>query len=412
MVKFMKFKNETALAQYVRSYGGNLFQVGGSIRDELLGLEPKDIDYVISGCKDNVLKFTDKVGKSFPVYLVDIGGIKCEVALARTEVKTGDNHTDFKCETENITIEEDLKRRDFTINAIAKNVLTGEIVDPFEGREDLKKGVIRHVSSHFVEDPLRVLRVARFASRFGFDIDEDTQWLCFQLNDYLGNLPTERVWLELEKALSQNHNTSDFFKALFITRSLEVLFKELLDLDVHDKHDGTALVHTLNVIDHGKDKLERFGLLVHDFGKGRTPKEDHPSHHGHDRLGVEPINEFCDRLKVPNKYKKFGLLCAKNHMRMKCAMNMKDGKFLKFVNELGEDFIRVLRVSNIDSAFREGGDRKKESEYMNNVLDRYSLVMRLKSKINGKYLIEQGYNPNSNFQNIINQKIIERMKEI
>lgn len=264
----MIFSNNLEFAEYISTLGGSLWKVGGCLRDELLGRPVNDTDYVITGLEASDPTSLDKiVGQDFPVFLVEIGDKTCEVALARREKKMGVGYHGFTFYSgRDVTIQEDLARRDLTINAMALNILTREFVDPYNGKQDIIDKVLRHTSPAFVEDPLRVFRVARFSAQLGFTVAQDTLNLMRSISDTLKDLKAERVWKELEKALDTDR-ASFFFWVLFEVGGLDYWFPEVKALDVPDMHDGTALNHILTVIDKGRDPLTRFGLLCHDLGK-------------------------------------------------------------------------------------------------------------------------------------------------
>ena len=268
-----------------------VYLVGGAVRDELLGISGADRDFVVVGATIEEMRAQGfaQVGQDFPVFLHP--ETHEEYALARTERKHGHGYTGFICDfSPQTTLEEDLLRRDLTINAIAKNLESGELIDPYGGLQDLKNKVLRHVSPAFVEDPLRVLRVARFAA--------------------------ERVWIELEKAL----NTPDpevFIEILHFTGALGVVLPEVEALSGvpgpkrwHPEVD--TLVHTVMTLHRiaceTHDPVARFAMLCHDLGKGLTPKENWPHHKNHNVLGLKPLEAMCKRLKVPNDYYDFAKL--------------------------------------------------------------------------------------------------------
>lgn len=385
----MEFLSDIEMAEFFRDVGGVLWLVGGAVRDELMGETPHDKDFMVTGIDVSVMPFEKVAGHDFPVFLANVGGETCEVAMARTERKTGTGHKGFAFFTDaTVTVEEDLARRDLTVNAMAQNVLSGEVCDPFGGKKDLKARVLRHVTGAFAEDPLRVFRVARFAAKFDYQIADETLSLMSKVSPELSNLSAERVWGETRKALN-TQKPSRFFEVLQEVGALDIFFQELSALNVPDKHDGTAFAHTMRVLNAGVDEMNRFGLLVHDFGKGRTPHEMHPAHYNHDKLGESEVIAFCERLRVPNYLKKFGILCAKEHMRMKCAMEMRAGKFVKFALNLGsEDFKNVSIVSFIDSAFRAGGCIVKESEHFGNIMKRAKTAFEAEKEVTGKSLLE------------------------
>lgn len=307
-----------------------IYLVGGAVRDLLLDKEPHDRDYVVIGSTvEEMLGLGYKqVGKDFPVFLHPQTGE--EYALARKEVKTGDKHTDFSFEFgPNITLEEDLIRRDLTCNSIAQDVETGEYVDPFNGIKDIKNGVLRHTSEHFVEDPLRVLRVARFSSQLPtFAIHDTTLELCRQMvdNGMLQHLTPERVWKEMEKALKTEYFDL-FLLNLKKMNALQVILPEVYALTEVPENEiyhpeGNAWLHTLLTLQQVKKVsyfidpcMLNFALMCHDLGKAKTNKEKWPAHHGHDDLGLPLIDQLCDRLKVPNNYKHFARLFCKYHMK-------------------------------------------------------------------------------------------------
>ena len=399
-----EFIHELQFAEHVKSkYSGDVWLVGGALRDEVLGETSKDKDYVITGVNANDLKFDKVAGKDFPVFLVKIANQTCEVAVARKERKMGLGYKGFKFYTDKLlTINDDLYRRDLTMNAMAKNIISNEIIDPYNGYESIKSKTLKHVSEAFAEDPLRVLRVARFASRFNFSVDEETKELMKKIVPELIHISTERIWKELETVLAYN-NPSIFFKVLDEVNALPIIFPEIEALKVPDKHDGTAYNHTLKVLDSGDTPIERFALLVHDFGKGVTPKEKHPSHFQHEKLGVSVVENFCDRLRVPNKYKKFGLICTYEHMRMKFANEMKAGKFVKFVLKLGKDFNSVLEVSKKDSLNKEGETYQKtiDEQTFKQILQKADIVFETERRVTGKTLLEEGYEQSSKFGEIL-----------
>ena len=304
-----------------------VFEVGGCVRDQLLGLTPKDFDYVVVGA--TVEQMLDlgyqMVGESFPVFLHPVSGE--EYALARTERKTGMGYHGFTCEfSPTVTLEDDLKRRDLTINAMARDVETGEIIDPYGGARALKNRVLKHVSSHFSDDPVRAIRLARFAARYhflGFVIDETTKSF---VNDMivageLDHLVPERVWEEFTKAMK-----SDF--ALFIQylhelKILHVLLPEVSALDGviqppqhHPEVD--TFVHTVMCVQQAQRLTTTpevwWAALMHDLGKGITPKDELPRHLMHEKRGVPLVRNVCERYKVPTSFKELALMVCEYHL--------------------------------------------------------------------------------------------------
>ncbi len=312
------------IARIIEENGGRLYLVGGAVRDSLLNRPIYDEDYCVVGIeKDKFIQLFSQAisrGKSFEVF--DLEGK--EFALARTEKKIGKGHKNFEITTgKNITIEEDLKRRDITINAIAKDILTGEIIDPFNGVKDIKNRIIRAIGDSFLEDPLRVYRVARFASELQFEVEEKTLKYMNELRQELDTLSKERVFVEFRKALSSDR-PSIFFNTLKNAKVLDIHFKEIYDLigslqPLKYHPEGDSYNHTMIAVDNSvrltDNVLIRYACLVHDLGKGLTPKEEYPHHHGHAAKGVEPVRNLSDRIGVPTAWKKAGITSSKDHMR-------------------------------------------------------------------------------------------------
>ena len=312
------------IAHVIKQNGGRLYLVGGAVRDSLLNRPIYDEDYCVVGIeRDKFIELFPKSilrGKSFEVF--DLEGK--EFALARTEKKIGKGHKNFEITTgKNITIEEDLKRRDITINAVAKDVLTNEMIDPFDGVKDIKNRIIRAIGDSFLEDPLRVYRVARFASELQFKVEEKTLKYMNELRQELDTLSKERIFVEFRKALSSDR-PSIFFNTLKNAKVLDIHFKEIYDLigslqPLKYHPEGDSYNHTMIAVDNSvrltDNVLIRYACLVHDLGKGLTPKEEYPHHHGHAAKGVEPVRNLSDRIGVPTAWKKAGITSSKEHMR-------------------------------------------------------------------------------------------------
>lgn len=316
-----------------------MFLVGGFVRDHQLGMRPQDRDYVVTGATEVQFLIArpfkldfSKVGAAFPVYIDTNGN---EWALARKERKTGSGYHGFDVEFgPEVTIEEDLSRRDLTINAMAMEVYDDmktrvvHVIDPFNGKEDLKNKVLRHTSEAFAEDPVRVLRLARFRARFGSDwtVAPETVALVSQMakQGVLNELTAERVWKELSRALMEPHARL-FFDTLLECDALHVLFPEVYRLktalEARRWHpEGDAYEHTMLVltqaVQFGFDLETRLAALVHDFGKGLTPRDQLPKHYGHEMTGVKVVKEFCDRLTVPSKMRDRVTKTTRYHMHM------------------------------------------------------------------------------------------------
>ena len=349
-----------------------IYQVGGAVRDELLGIKVKDRDWVVVGATPEQMTALGykAVGRDFPVFIHPDTGE--EYALARTERKTGPGYKGFAFNTsDRITLEQDLERRDITINAIAKDE-NGNLIDPFNGRKDLEQKIIRHVSDAFVEDPLRVLRVARFAAQFNFPIAGETQSLLKDISatDELQTLTPERVWVETEKAL-QTRQPRRYFEALRECNALAALFPEidrLFGVPQPERHhpEIDSGVHTLMVLDQAAsiaaEPEVRFAALVHDLGKGTTPQQAWPRHHGHEQRGVELINGLCDRLRIPNRYRELAILVSRYHLDCHRINEMKAKTVMRKLEGLDafrrpDRFDKFLLACEADARGRKGKEQ-------------------------------------------------------
>ncbi|MCS3604517.1 tRNA nucleotidyltransferase (CCA-adding enzyme) [Buttiauxella sp. BIGb0471] len=303
-----------------------IYLVGGAVRDGLLNIPVKDKDWVVVGATPQEMLDAgfQQVGKDFPVFLHPKS--REEYALARTERKSGQGYTGFTCyAAPDVTLEQDLLRRDLTINAIAQDE-HGEYIDPYNGRADIEKRQLRHVSPAFNEDPLRVLRVARFAARYAhlnFQIAPETQALMSSMaaNGELEHLTPERVWKETENALT-SRNPQVYFDVLRKCGALKVLFPEIDALfgvpapeKWHPEIDtGIHVLMTLSIAAQLSPEVDvRFATLCHDLGKGLTPKEFWPRHHGHGPAGVKLVEQLCQRMRVPNEIRDLAKLVAEYH---------------------------------------------------------------------------------------------------
>ena len=306
------------------------YLVGGAVRDALLGLPPGDRDFVVVGATVEQMRDAGfrQVGRDFPVFLHPVSGE--EYALARTERKSARGHTGFVVHADpSVTLEDDLRRRDFTINAIAQDA-SGERVDPFDGTRDLHDRVLRHVGDAFVEDPLRVLRAARFMARLaplGFRVAPDTMDLMRTMaaDGELADLVPERVWQELSKAL-RCEAPSAFLRTLRDARALQAVLPEVDALygvpqraEYHPEVD-TGL-HTELVCDMAArlapgDDLVGYAALVHDLGKALTPAEEWPKHVMHEQRGIAPIIKASERLKLPAEHRDLAVLCCREHLNV------------------------------------------------------------------------------------------------
>ena len=364
----------------------NVYCVGGAVRDELLGLPVKDRDYVVVG--STVQAMLDAgykpVGKDFPVFLHP--KTHEEYALARTERKTAAGYKGFIVHASSeVTLEQDLARRDLTINAIAK-ASDGALIDPFNGVADSQAKVLRHVSDAFSEDPVRILRAARFAARFtDFTVAPETMHLMCQMvnNGEVDALVPERVWQELSKGLMEAE-PSRMFEVLRACGALQKILPELDKLwgvpqpPQHHPEIDTG-VHVMMVIDYaakqGFSLPVRFAALVHDLGKGTTPAAILPRHIGHEIRSVDLLKAVAKRLRVPNDCKELAVIVAKFHGKLHAVPQMKPRTLLEFLIELDairqpQRFEDFLKACECDSRGRAGLEScaLAEAELLKNVL--------------------------------------------
>ncbi|MEE1673581.1 multifunctional CCA addition/repair protein [Agarivorans aestuarii] len=380
------------------------YLVGGAVRDQLLGLPVKDRDHLVVGATpEQMLQLGySQVGKDFPVFLHPHS--QEEYALARTERKQGTGYTGFYCDfSADIRLEDDLLRRDLTVNAIAR-AENGDLIDPYGGQRDLAAKLLRHVSPAFVEDPLRILRVARFAARFyhlGFKVADETIELMREIaqSGELASLTPERIWRELEKALS-SQSPQVFFEVLREADALAALIPELDDLfgvpaspKWHPEIDTG--IHTLMVIEqsakHEYDEVVRFAALCHDFGKALTPEEKLPSHPGHGPKGVKLIKAFCQRIKVPNEYRDLALLVAEHHITIHSALELRPETVLKLFNRCDawrkpQRFTQILEAGVADIRGRLGFEQNDYPPY-----DYLLAQLEVANSVNIQAIVQQGF---------------------
>ncbi|MFQ5936233.1 MAG: multifunctional CCA addition/repair protein [Acidiferrobacterales bacterium] len=366
-----------------------IYLVGGAVRDKLLGLEVKDRDYVVVGVtpEEMVARGFTPVGADFPVFLHP--ETKEEYALARTERKTGRGYKGFTVHAApDVPLEDDLRRRDLTINAMAE-AEDGTLVDPFGGANDLRSGVLRHVSPAFIEDPVRVLRVARFATRYAsrsFKVAEATLALMREMveSGEVDHLVAERVWAETERALAEQV-PAHFFEVLRECGALARVFPEIAGLygvpqppQYHPEVD-TGL-HTMMVLSQAArlstDTRVRFAALMHDVGKGQTPAAEWPKHRGHEQRGVEIINDFCGRWRVPNEYRELAIVVARYHLHAHRAAELRPSTLLDTLEAVDafrrpKRFEPFLLACEADIRGRTGWEEKPypQSDLLRRVLD-------------------------------------------
>jgi tRNA nucleotidyltransferase (CCA-adding enzyme) len=366
-----------------------VYLVGGAVRDRLLGLPIKERDWVVVGADEAALlaQGFKRVGRSFPVFLHP--ETREEYALARTEKKVGTGYQGFICDFHpNVTLEEDLQRRDLTINAIAEDP-DGKLIDPYGGISDLKNRKLRHVSAAFVEDPVRVLRVARFMAQLaplGFTVAKETLLLMQQmvLSGEVDALVPERVWQETERALGMAA-PSAFFETLRACSALARVFPALDKLwgipqpAVHHPEIDTG-VHTMMALTQAarlsSDKTVRFAALCHDLGKGTTPPEQWPHHYGHEQQGLALIDDWCNQYRVPSHYRELALAVAKYHGLHGRVFELKASTLLSLLESIGafrqpERLNHFLLACEADARGRLGleNDDYPQSAYLQAVFD-------------------------------------------
>jgi tRNA nucleotidyltransferase (CCA-adding enzyme) len=361
-----------------------VYLVGGAVRDRLLGVPVREHDWVVVGATPQELERAGylPVGREFPVFLHP--ETHEEYALARRERKVAPGYRGFTTQASpEVTLEEDLKRRDLTINAMAESP-AGEIIDPYGGRADLAACVLRHVSDAFVEDPVRILRVARFAARYaglGFRVAEETMQLMRRMTEAgeVGALVAERVWQETERALGESR-PEVFFETLRACGALAVIFPEIealfgvpqpprwhpeIDTGVH------VILAVRAAAELRASNAVRFAALTHDLGKARTPRERWPSHHGHEGAGVPLIEALSARLKVPNLYRELAILAARHHTLVHRAAELKPATVLTLLEDCDafrrpERFAELLLACEADARGRAGreGEPYRQADYL------------------------------------------------
>ncbi len=365
------------------------YLVGGAVRDQLLNYPVKEKDWVVVGSSaDEMLNLGfQQVGKDFPVFLHP--QTKDEHALARTERNSAPGYKGFQVyASPEVTLEEDLIRRDLTINAIARDE-DGTIIDPYNGRADLASKLLRHVSPAFAEDPVRILRVARFAARYahlGFKVADETNTLMQKMvvDGEVNALVAERVWQEFHKALAER-NPELFISTLRECNALKVVLPEIDALfgvpqSVEHHPEIDTGIHTLMVLQQAAllstDTTTRFAALCHDLGKALTPKENWPSHYGHEIKGVKPIRNMCNRLRIPNQFKDLAIITAEFHLHTHRAFEIKKSTLLKTIEKLDgmrkpERYEQFLLACTADLRGRPGYEKLPypQADYYREALD-------------------------------------------
>ena len=385
------------IANKIKNVGGNLYLVGGAVRDRFLNRNIKDEDYCVTGlsAKDFKTLFPEAFikGKSFEVFEYD----KKDFAMARKEEKEGSGHKGFVIKTgKYISIEEDLIRRDITINSMAQNVLTGEIIDPFNGVDDIKNKVIKATSKKFKEDPLRAYRIARFKAELeDFKIEEGTITLIKEMKEELYSLPKERIFIEFKRAMGCK-KPSLFFDTLKKAEILDIHFKPIADLigaiQPEKYHpEGDSYNHTMMVVDKSAELTEkteiRYAALVHDLGKGATPKEQYPHHYNHEIIGEQIVIDFSKKLGVPVSWLKCGQVACREHMRGGIFARMKPSKKVDFIERVNKTYLGLHGLQivvncdmtrndgkiNIEGQFEDVGKKCIEEVTAQKIINRFGL---------------------------------------
>lgn len=400
-----------------------IYLVGGAVRDELLDYPYHEKDWVVVGATvDDMLAVGyQQVGKDFPVFLHP--DTKEEHALARTERKTAAGYKGFEVHASpDVTLEDDLVRRDLTINAIAKDE-SGELVDPYHGVEDIKDKVLRHVSPAFTEDPVRILRVARFLARYahlGFTIADETMELMKTMVSAgeVDALVPERVWQEMQKALTEK-TPSAFITTLRDCGALQKILPEVDCLfgvpqpEEHHPEIDTG-IHTLMVLEQAcllsDDSDVRFAALMHDLGKGTTPEEEWPRHIAHEERGAKIVLTVCKRLRVPNEFRDLAERTARFHLHYHRALELKPATVVKTMEQLDayrkpERFEKFLLASEADARGRPGFENREFQQG-----DFFRRAFSASKAIDIQQLREQGYE-NLALANQIKQARIDAVSE-
>ncbi len=382
----------------------DIFLVGGAVRDKLLGLPVKDHDWVVTGATpDDLIRLGyTPVGKDFPVFLHP--KTHEEYALARTERKTAAGYHGFAFHADSdVTLEEDVKRRDLTINALAEDK-NGSLLDFVGGKKDLDNGILRHVSPAFAEDPVRILRIARFAARFaplGFKVAKSTMKLMRDMvkQGEVDALVAERVWQEMVRALGEPA-PEVFIEVLRECGALNVLFPEIDRLfgvpqpeEYHPEIDTG--IHTMMVLQQSAilsdEPIVRFAALTHDLGKGTTPKEILPHHYGHEERGYYLVKDLCKRYKIPNNFRQLAEIVARYHTHCHRVFEVKPKTVLKTLNALDafrkpQRFEQFLLACTADSHGRPGYENYdyKQAPF-------FSLVRQKTAQVDVQEIIRDGF---------------------
>ena len=385
-----------------KSYLMKVYLVGGAVRDQLLGIPVKERDWVVVGSTPEQLlnKKFRQVGRDFPVFLHP--QTNEEYALARTERKSAPGYYGFDCDfSTEVTLEEDLARRDLTINAMAMDE-QGNLIDPYNGQQDINNKILRHVSPAFIEDPVRVLRVARFASRFhslGFTLANETRSLMYAMvkRGELSHLVPERVWQEFQRSLEEK-NPEQFITTLRSCGALGVILPEINSLfgvpnPYHHHPEIDSGVHSLLVLQSAvalsPDPVIRFAALVHDLGKVMTPIREWPKHYRHEDSGVSVIEALCMRLRIPNDYRVLAALVSRFHLTIHRIFELRANTIVDLL-ERTDAFRRPHLFHNLLIACQADAEGRGSPVHYKQ-MELWSKILSECVKVNPKELIAQGY---------------------
>ena len=397
-----------------------IYLVGGAVRDKLLGLPVQDRDWVVVGATAAELLAQGflPVGRDFPVFLHPT--THEEYALARTERKIAKGYAGFAFDTsQTVTLEDDLSRRDLTINAMAEDSL-GNIIDPFGGRKDLQNKILRHISPAFCEDPVRILRTARFAARYGFQVAPETQALMKTMvaNGEVASLVPERVWQEISRGLMEK-TPSKMFAVLKECGALSVILPEINALfgvpqraDYHPEID--CGVHTMLAVDyaaqHNFNLNERYAALTHDLGKALTPPDILPKHHGHEKAGIEPVKTLNKRLNVPKDCAKLALLVVEYHGKFHSLNELRPATIVDILHKTDafrqpERFMSAVKIGFADTRGRKTFEHAPYPQF-----DYWQSILKICQEIDIQNII-QSVTDKSQIPEKIRQALIATVKE-
>lgn len=411
------------MIQYEGKYNlMKVYLVGGAVRDQLLGLPVVERDWVVVGAtpEELIQKNYRQVGKDFPVFLHP--QTKEEYALARTERKSAPGYYGFECHfSADVTLENDLARRDLTLNAMAMDE-KNQLIDPYNGLQDLNDRILRHVSPAFIEDPVRVLRIARFAARFhhlGFTLANETRLLMYSMvqRGELAHLVPERVWQEWQRSLTEK-NPEQFINTLGSCDALRIILPEIDALfgvpnPYKYHHEVDSGVHTLLVLQAAtrlsQDPVTRFAALVHDLGKAATPIQEWPSHRGHEERGVPIIESLCNRLRIPNEYRELAVKVSRFHLTIHRLFELRPATIVKILEQSDafrkpQLFAKLLLACQADA---EGCGRDVEYQQSK----QWQYILDECAKIKPQTLIAQGYEGKA-IKDALHQRRIACVKRI